>query len=211
MKLLSAKMTKSRNAWLTRQKKDIYVQAAKKDGYRSRASYKLIELQTKYKFLKPGMKVVDLGAAPGGWSQVVIDIIGPKGSLWALDILAIDPITNVKVIQGDFTTQEVHDKLISMLEGALLDWVVSDIAPNMSGCTAVDQPKSMDLLENVWDFAKQHLKPQGGLLFKAFQGEGLDEFVKGIKQNFKSVVIKKPNSSRAQSREVYVLARGYNI
>lgn len=205
-------MTNRKNSsWLARQKRDKYVQAAKKEGYRSRASYKLLELQNKYNLIKPGMKVVDLGAAPGGWSQVLAGILGDKGKLWALDILPIDPISNVSIIQGDFTTQQIHDDLSNALNGERLDWVVSDIAPNMSGCISVDQPKSMDLLENVWDFASHHLRPGGGLLFKAFQGEGLDSFINGLKKQFKSVVIKKPNSSRAESREVYVLARGYNI
>ncbi len=209
---VECKMTNRKtSAWLARQKKDKYVQAARKEGYRSRASYKLLELQNKYDFLKPGMKVVDLGAAPGGWSQVVIKIIGEKGCLWALDILPIEPIYNVEIIQGDFTTQEVHDELASSLGKEALDWVISDIAPNMSGCSAVDQPKSMGLLENVWYFAKQHLKSNGGLLFKAFQGEGLDQFINDLKKHFKSVVIRKPDSSRPKSKEIYVLARGYNI
>lgn len=201
----------SSNQWLARQKKDPYVQAAKKEGYRSRASFKLLELQNKYKFLKPGMKVVDLGAAPGGWSQVAAQIVGSHGKLWALDILPIAPILDVEIVQGDFTTQEVHDTLASALNRQKLDWVISDIAPNMSGCTFVDQAKSMDLLENVWDFARQHLSANGGLLCKAFQGEGFDSFVQNLRKSFKSVVIKKPDSSRSKSREVYVLARGYNI
>lgn len=206
-------MTKRKgNRWIARQQKDIYVKASKQDGYRSRASYKLLELQNKYKILKSGMKVVDLGAAPGGWSQVASKIIGSKGKLWALDILPIDPISNnVTCLKGDFNTSEVHDNLSKLLDNTRIDWVISDIAPNITGCSTIDQPRVMELLEQVWTFAQRHLKAQGGLLVKAFQGEGLDEYVRCLKQHFKTVFIKKPDSSRAQSKELYVLARGYNI
>lgn len=203
---------KSSNSWLQRQKKDPYVKASKKDGYRSRASYKLDEFQKKYKIIKPGMNVVDLGAAPGGWSQVASKLVLPKGKVWALDLLPIDPISNVTFIQGDFTDPNVQDKFISLIgDSTRIDWVLSDMSPNMTGTRAIDQPKMMSLLDNVWYFTQQHLAPKGGLLMKAFQGEGLDEFVRSLKLHFEQVIIKKPDSSRSESRELYLLARGYNI
>lgn len=209
---MSKNRTKSSRNWMQRHLNDPYVKASKIDGYRSRASYKLLELQEKYQLLKPGMRVVDLGAAPGGWSQVVAQKIGAKGHVWALDLLPMAPITNVTFIQGDFNTEEIHAALREALGvGTKLDWVLSDLSPNMTGTMAIDQPRSLELLENVLDFAKQHLKPQGGLLAKAFQGEGFDEFVRDLRKNFKQVAIKKPDSSRVESRELYVLARGYNI
>lgn len=203
---------KSSSAWLQRQKNDPYVKASKKAGYRSRASFKLEELHKKYRLLKPGMNVVDLGAAPGGWSQVASKLVSPKGKVWALDLLPMAPISQVTFIQGDFTDAQVQDELISLIgDSTRIDWVLSDMSPNITGTRAIDQPKMMSLLDNVWYFAQEYLSPKGGLLVKAFQGEGLDEFVKCLKVNFEQVIIKKPDSSRAESRELYLLARGYNI
>ncbi|HET9843951.1 MAG TPA: RlmE family RNA methyltransferase, partial [Gammaproteobacteria bacterium] len=175
-------------------------------------SFKLKELQKKYNFLRKGMYVVDLGAAPGGWSQVAVEYILPNGKLWALDLLEMTPIPNVQFIQGDFTDPKIVDTLIqAMGVETKVDWILSDLAPNLTGLIDVDQPKIIHLLESVFNFSNQYLKPQGGLLVKAFQGEGIDTYVKSLKQRFSQVLVRKPDSSRAESREIYVLARGYNI
>lgn len=199
-------------SWIKRHLRDPYVRSAQKEGYRSRASFKLKELQKKYNFLRKGMRVIDLGAAPGGWSQVAIEYILPEGKIWALDLLEITPIPNVHFIQGDFTDPKILDILIqAMGVNTKVDWILSDLAPNLTGHIDVDQPKIIYLLESVLDFSKKHLKPQGGLLVKAFQGEGTDTYVKSLKRDFAQVLVRKPDSSRAESREIYVLARGYNI
>lgn len=198
--------------WLQRQRNDPFVKASKVDGYRSRASYKLLELHNKYQILRKGMKVVDLGAAPGGWSQVIAKLILPQGKLMALDILPMAPIPYVDFIQGDFTEDSVHEQLTTVLGSERgLDWVFSDLAPNLTGLVDVDQANSLELLEKALMFAKQHLKSKGGFLVKAFQGQGTDEYVSLLKKSFDQVLIKKPVSSRAESREIYLLARGYNI
>lgn len=200
-----------KNAWLQRQDKDPFVKMAKAQGYRSRASFKLLELQQKYHLFKPGMNVVDLGAAPGGWTQVIQHIIGKTGHTIALDLLPIAPIDNVTVIQGDFTEEATYANLQRVVENQKIDWVISDMAPNMSGTWIVDQAKSMYLVECALDFAQQTLRQGGGFLVKTFQGEGFEVVLKTLRAHFKKVVIKKPKASRSESREIYLLATGYNI
>ncbi|WP_296803323.1 23S rRNA (uridine(2552)-2'-O)-methyltransferase RlmE [Thiolapillus sp.] len=201
--------SKSSHQWMQRHVNDEYVQRAQRDGYRSRASYKLLEIQEKDKVLKPGQVVVDLGAAPGGWSQVAAGIVGSKGKVLAMDILEMDGIPGVEFLQGDFREQEVMDQLINLLEGRAVDLVVSDIAPNASGVRAVDQPRAMYLAELVLDFARTTLKPGGAFVTKLFQGEGFDDFIRDARSSFTRVVTRKPKSSRPKSREVYVVATGY--
>ncbi len=200
-----------KNAWLQRQDRDPFVKLAKAQGYRSRASFKLLELQQKYRLFKPGMDVIDLGAAPGGWSQVLSHLVGKTGSIIALDLLTIAPIENVTIIQGDFTSQSTDDALQHLLGGKKIDWVVSDMAPNMSGTWMIDQAKSMYLVECALAFAQQTLKNGGGFLVKSFQGNGFEMVLKTLRTHFKTVVVKKPKASRAESREIYLLATGYNI
>lgn len=189
---------------------DEYVKRAQKDGYRSRASYKLLELQEKDRIMKPGQVVVDLGAAPGGWSQIAIKEVGRKGKVLALDILDMDSIPGVDFLQGDFREQEVMDRLLQRLGGRSVDLVISDMAPNVSGVAAVDQPRSMYLVELALDFARQVLSKDGSLVAKVFQGEGFDELIRDARTSFNRVVTRKPKSSRPKSREVYVVATGFN-
>ena len=188
---------------------DEYVKRAQRDGYRSRASYKLLELQEKDRLIKPGQIVVDLGAAPGGWSQVAAELVGRKGRVIAMDILEMDSLAGVEFLQGDFREQEVMDKLLEMLGDAQVDLVISDMAPNVSGVAAVDQPRSMYLCELALDFAMQVLKPGGAFATKIFQGEGFDDFVREARNHFNRVVNRKPKSSRPKSREVYMVATGF--
>jgi len=200
-----------KNAWLQRQDNDPFVKLAKTQGYRSRASFKLLELHQKYKLFKAGMHVIDLGAAPGGWSQVVAKELGKAGHVIALDLLPIVPIENVSVIQGDFTQSTTHDALQHVLNNKKVDWILSDMAPNMSGTWVVDQAKAMYLVECAFDFATHTLKPGGGFLVKTFQGSGFDMVLKNLRAHFKTVLIKKPKASRSESKEIYLLATGYNI
>ncbi len=201
--------SKSSHQWIQRHVNDEYVQRAQRDGYRSRASYKLLELQEKDRILKPGQVVVDLGAAPGGWSQVAAAIVGDQGRVLAMDILEMDAIHGVDFLQGDFREQSVLDELLRMLDGRAVDVVISDIAPNTSGVKAVDQPRSMYLCELALDFARNTLKPGGGFITKIFQGEGFDEYIRDTRGSFERVVTRKPKSSRPKSREVYIVATGY--
>ncbi|WP_018274601.1 23S rRNA (uridine(2552)-2'-O)-methyltransferase RlmE [Teredinibacter turnerae] len=201
--------SKSSHRWLREHFSDQYVKASQKDGYRSRASYKLIELDNKDKLFRPGMTVVDLGAAPGGWSQVAVQHIGDKGQVIASDILPMDSIAGVNFIQGDFTEESVLEELLGAMDGERADLVISDMAPNMSGVAAVDQPKSMYLVELALDMAKQVLKPGGTFVCKVFHGEGFDDFFKDCKASFSKAVTRKPDASRARSREVYLVAKGY--
>lgn len=203
------KKSKSSQDWLRRHFDDHFVKEAQKAGYRSRAVFKLLEIQEKDRILKPGMVVVDLGASPGGWSQIAAPIVGPSGAVIALDILDIEPIQDVTFIQGDFTEQEVYDQLIEVLNDREVDLVMSDMAPNISGMKAVDQPRAMYLAEISMDFAKTVLKPGGDFLTKIFQGEGFDAYLKALRESFNKVVIRKPKASRPKSREVYMLARGF--
>ncbi|MBV4520439.1 23S rRNA (uridine(2552)-2'-O)-methyltransferase RlmE [Pseudomonas sp. SWRI74] len=201
--------SKTSLGWLKRHVNDPYVKQAQKDGYRSRASYKLLEVQEKYKLIRPGMSVVDLGAAPGGWSQVTSRLIGGQGRLIASDILEMDSIPDVTFIQGDFTQDEVLAQILEAVGNSQVDLVISDMAPNMSGTPAVDMPKAMFLCELALDLATRILKPGGNFVIKVFQGEGFDAYVKDARQKFDKVQMIKPDSSRGSSREQYMLAWGY--
>lgn len=204
--------SKSSKSWLQEHFKDEFVQKSWKDGYRSRATYKLIEIQEKDKIIKPGQVVVDLGAAPGGWSQYVVDVLRDKqgnvnGKVIGLDILPIDPLDGVTFIQGDFREDTVLNQLMQAISDYNgIDLVISDIAPNTSGVKAIDQPRSMYLAELAYDFALSNLKPNGSFLCKVFHGSGFDAFVKTARQDFKRVVMRKPKASRARSVETYLLA-----
>jgi len=201
--------SKTSKAWLKEHESDEYVQRSRKDGYRSRASYKLLEIDKSAGLLKSGMTVVDLGAAPGGWSQIAIAKVGDRGRVIASDILPMDTITGVDFVQGDFTDDVVFDAILKTLDDRPVDLVISDMAPNMSGMKAVDQPRAMYLVELAVDFARQVLRSDGVFLAKVFQGEGFDALVRDLRADFNSVAIKKPDASRARSSEVYCLARGF--
>jgi 23S rRNA (uridine2552-2'-O)-methyltransferase len=201
--------SKSSSRWLREHHDDEYVLQARREGYRSRAVYKLIELDEKYALFRPGLTVVDLGAAPGGWSQYAGLRVGERGRVIASDILPMDSIAGVEFIQGDFREQEVFERILSCCVNHSVDLVISDIAPNMSGIDAVDIPRAMYLAELVSDFAKHTLKPGGGLLCKLFQGEGSDAWLRNLRQDFGKVWVKKPKASRPRSREVYVYASGF--
>ena len=185
---------------------DEYVKKSQKEGYRSRAVFKLIEIIDKKHIIKNGDKVLDLGAAPGGWSQVVSKIVGQTGQVIASDILPIEEISGVDFLQGDFTESSVYEKLLNMTKGQKINTVLSDMAPNMSGQLSVDQPKSMYLAELSLDMAIKTLMPNGHFVVKVFQGEGFDAYVQTARQTFKKVAIKKPKASRPRSKEVYLLA-----
>lgn len=187
--------------------KDPYVIQAQKAGYRSRAVFKLLEIQARDKLLRPNMVVIDLGAAPGGWSQVVSDLIGEKGKIFALDCLMMQPLPDVTFIQGDFTDPEVIEKLKQQIFPEQPDLIISDMAPNMSGMSQVDQPKAMYLAESAWFFAEQVLKPGGSFLVKVFQGVGFDQFLQTLRKAFDKVCIRKPKASRQRSKEIYLLAK----
>ena len=199
----------SSKRWLKEHFSDEYVKRAQQAGYPSRAAFKLLELNEKDRLLKSGMTVVDLGAAPGGWSMVAKDLVGDKGQVFALDILPMDSIPGVAFLQGDFTEQATLDALLTMLDGRPVDIVISDMAPNMSGKRSVDQPRSMYLVELALDCAQQILRPGGTFLAKIFHGEGAEAFAKVLKTQFKTVKYRKPKSSRARSREVYLLGQEF--
>lgn len=201
--------SKSSNRWLEEHVNDPYVKKAQIDGYRSRASYKLLELLEKDKLVRPGMLVLDLGSTPGGWSQVVAPRLGAKGKLIASDILPMDAIADVEFIQGDFTEEAVFDQIMTALSGAQADFVMSDMAPNISGVDAADQASSMYLVELALDMARQVLKPGGSFVAKVFHGEGHEQYLKEVRTSFDKVVIRKPAASRARSREVYVVGKGF--
>jgi 23S rRNA (uridine2552-2'-O)-methyltransferase len=201
--------SKSSHRWLKEHFTDKYVKRAQKEGYRSRAAYKLIEIQEKDKLFRPGMVVIDLGAAPGGWSQLLIKWVQPKGRVIAIDILEMAPISQVEVLQGDFQDQAVIDQLKKQLGTDLVDVVISDMAPNTTGVRAVDQPRSMFLAELALDFALQVLRAEGNFLIKLFQGEGSESFIRMLRQHFKKVFIRKPSSSRSRSREIYLVGTGF--
>lgn len=201
--------SKSSAGWLKEHFDDQYVQRSKEDGYRSRASYKLLEMNEKDRLFRPGMTVVDLGAAPGGWSQIAIEKVGDNGVVIASDILEMEPIADVTFIQGDFTEDAVYDQIMAAIGERPVDLVISDMAPNMSGMAAIDQPKAMYLVELALDLATRTLKKDGVFLAKVFQGEGFDQYLQQIRDNFKSVITRKPEASRARSREVYLLAKGF--
>lgn len=204
-----AKKGSSSKGWLKEHFDDSYVQRAQREGYRSRACYKLLELNEKDKLIKPGMTVIDLGSAPGGWSQVAVDLVGHKGRVVASDILPMDGLAGVDFVQGDFTDQQVFDSIMELLDGQAVDLVISDMAPNMSGMAAIDQPQSMYLVELALDMARQVLRPGGCFVAKVFQGEGFDTLLKEMRESFKVVQSRKPAASRSRSREIYQLGKGF--
>ncbi|QSP93323.1 23S rRNA (uridine(2552)-2'-O)-methyltransferase RlmE [Marinobacter salinisoli] len=201
--------SKSSKQWLNEHVNDVYVKRAQNEGYRSRASYKLLELIDKDKLVRPGMVTMDLGSAPGGWSQVLASIVGDKGRVIASDILPMDAMAGVDFIQGDFTEDDVFDEIMAILDNAPVDLVVSDMAPNISGINAADQASSMYLVELALDMARQVLKPGGSFVAKVFQGAGYDEYLKDVRSSFDKVLIRKPDASRPRSREVYLVAKGF--
>jgi 23S rRNA (uridine2552-2'-O)-methyltransferase len=204
-----AKKKSSSKAWLKEHRDDPYVQQAQREGYRSRACYKLLELQDRDRLIRPGMTVVDLGSAPGGWSQVAAELVGHGGRVVASDILPMDAIAGVEFIQGDFTEERVFEQILAAIDGQSVDVVVSDMAPNMSGMTAVDQPRAMYLVELALDLARRVLAPGGSFVAKVFQGEGFDALVRDARTSFDKVLTRKPQASRPRSREVYLVARGF--
>jgi 23S rRNA (uridine2552-2'-O)-methyltransferase len=199
--------SKSSHQWLKSHFDDEFVKRAQREGYRSRAVYKLEEIQRKDRILRPGMTVVDLGAAPGGWSQYAAQLLAGKGRIIALDILPMEPLAGVEFLHGDFREAAAFDRLLELLGGAPVDLVMSDMAPNISGMQAVDQPGSMYLAELAVDFADRVLRKDGVVLFKAFQGEGFAPLVKALRARYQALRVRKPRASRPRSREVYVLAK----
>lgn len=201
--------SKSSRRWLNEHFDDPYVQQAQREGFRGRAAFKLQELDERHGLLRKGQRVVDLGAAPGAWCQVVQQVQEGNGKLFALDILPMEPLEGVTIIEGDFTEDEPLAALEAALDGGKVDLVLSDMAPNISGMRAVDQPRAMYLAELALDFAKNWLKPGGDFLVKVFQGEGFDPFLADCRGLFDKVSIKKPSASRPRSREVYIMARSF--
>jgi 23S rRNA (uridine2552-2'-O)-methyltransferase len=201
--------SKSSSSWLQRHVSDPFVKQAQRDGYRSRSAYKLTELNDKDRLIRPGMRIMDLGSAPGGWSQVAGKLVGAKGRVLATDILPMDPIKNVDFIQGDFTDDAVVAKLLDWLGGGKFDLIVSDIAPNITGIDSADQASSMNFLELALDTVRKTLKPGASFVAKMFQGSGSDQYIKELRTSFEKVLIRKPAASRAESREVYIVAKGY--
>jgi 23S rRNA (uridine2552-2'-O)-methyltransferase len=201
--------SKSSQKWLSEHFSDEYVKKAQTDGYRSRAVYKLQEIQERDRILQQGMKVLDLGAAPGGWSQYATKLIGSKGRIVASDILPLDPLPFVEFVLGDFREETVLAEILTLLDSDKADLVISDMAPNMSGVDAVDQPRAVYLCELALDMARQVLKPGGAFLVKLFQGAGSEAYIREVRSSFTTVKIRKPAASRPRSREVYVLAQGF--
>ena len=201
--------SKSSTRWLQEHFDDEYVKLSQKEGYRSRAVYKLKELQQKDRLIQHGMTVLDLGAAPGGWSQYGVELVGKNGRVIASDILPIDPLPFVEFIQGDFTEERILNEILDLIGNDKADVVISDMAPNLSGNDAVDQPSSIYLCELALDISKQILAENGTMVVKLFQGAGSDEYLKEVRQCFRQVKIRKPKASRARSREVYVVAQRY--
>lgn len=199
----------SSNRWLKEHFSDIYVKRAKQEGFRARSVYKLMEIQERYKIIKPNMVVVDLGASPGGWSEYVVKLVSPGGKVFALDILPMQPINGVEFIQGDFTQNNVVQDLYTRLNDLKVDAVLSDMAPNLSGLSIVDQVRSTDLSERAFVFAKKVLKPDGLFLTKTFQGAGFNTFLKRLRHNFAQVKVIKPEASRSRSSEIFLLANGF--
>ena len=202
--------SKSSKRWLQEHLSDPHVKRSREQGYRSRASAKLLEIQRRDCLIRPGMTVVDLGAAPGGWSQVARKSVGAGGKVVAVDLLPMAPIAGVEFVQGDFSDGEVLDRVLERLGGAAADLVISDMAPNMSGMKEVDQPRAMDLAELALDLAQRILAPRGSLLVKVFQGAGCERFRAALKSGFAVVKTRKPDASRARSSEMYLLASGFH-
>jgi 23S rRNA (uridine2552-2'-O)-methyltransferase len=205
----SMKKSKSSKRWLKEHFSDIHVKRAKQEGFRARSVYKLIEIQERYKIIKPNMNIVDLGAAPGGWSEYLAQLIDSKGKIFALDILLMQPIKGVDFICGDFTQEEVVKELHARLDGQKIDVVLSDMAPNFTGLRVVDQAQTVDLVERALFFAQMVLKTRGVFLTKIFQGGGFDNFLKSLRQSFGEVKVVKPDASRSRSSEVFLLARDF--
>ena len=203
------KKKSSSRAWLKEHHDDIFVQRAQKEGYRSRAVYKLMEINDKDQVLRRGMSVLDLGSAPGGWSQVAAKLVGEAGRVVASDILSMDALPDVVFVQGDFTEQETYDRIVASLNDKPLDVVLSDMAPNMSGMPEVDQPRSMYLVELATELAERALAPGGAFITKVFQGEGFEPWFRQIRDRFDRVTTRKPAASRPRSREVYIVASGF--
>jgi len=203
--------SKSSKRWLQEHFDDVYVKKAQAEGYRSRAIYKLKEVDDKEHLLKPGMTVVDSGAAPGGWTQYVAEKLNGNGIIVALDLLSMDALPEVTFIQGDFREDEVLQKLMDVVPERGVDLLLSDMAPNMSGAAAIDIPRAMYLAELAFDFGNKMLKPGGAMLMKIFHGSGFDELIRLARLQFDRVVIRKPSASRSRSSETYLLAKGYNL
>ena len=204
-----AKKKSSSKAWLKEHRDDVFVQRAQREGYRSRACYKLLELNERDRLIRPGMRVVDLGAAPGGWSQVAGSLVGAKGRVIATDILPMDTLEDVEFIQGDFPEDAVFDALLEAIGDHPVDLVMSDMAPNMSGVAAVDLPRAMYLVELAVDMATRVLAPKGAFVAKVFQGEGFDELFRTLREQYATVLTRKPEASRPRSREVYIVAKEF--
>jgi 23S rRNA (uridine2552-2'-O)-methyltransferase len=203
--------TGSSQRWRARQERDVYVEQASREGWRSRAVFKLVEIQGKERLLKRGAVCVDLGAAPGGWSQLAARLVGETGRVVAVDLLPMEPIAGVEFLAGDFMSPETLGKLKELLGGRPVDVVLSDMAPNISGNRAIDQPRILALLEEALVFAREVLRPGGDFLAKAFQGEGIDSFTRELKRHFRTVKTMKPRASRPESREIYLLARSLGM
>ena len=203
--------SKSSSRWLREHFNDPYVKRAQAEGWRSRAVFKLEQIQAKERLLTPGKVCVDLGSAPGSWSQLAAQLVAPRGRVVAVDLLAMEPIPGVEFLQADFTNPETVTQLKELLGGIPVDLVMSDMAPNISGNRATDQPRTVALLEEAMLFATEVLKPGGDLLVKAFQGEGIDEFTRDLRRHFATVKTLKPKASRPESREIYLLARTYGM
>ncbi len=201
--------SKTSKKWMDEHVNDPYVKKAQQDGYRSRASYKLIEINEKDALYRPGSTVVDLGAAPGGWSQIIAPAVGEHGRVIASDILPMDSIIGVNFIQGDFTEEAVYEEILAALDGGQADTVVSDMAPNLSGVKNTDQYAAMYLVELALDMARNVLKPGGSFCAKVFQGVGYEEYLKEVRQSFNKVIVRKPAASRPRSREVYLVGKGF--
>ncbi len=204
-------MKKSSRAWIDRHISDPYVQKATKLGYRSRAAFKLMQIHEKDRLFQKGQTVLDLGASPGGWAQQLVKILGPKGTVVAVDLLPMEPIAGVTFIQGDFLADNTLEALKTVCPPKGVDWIISDMAPNLSGMAAIDQPRMMLLAETTLELAPLILKPKGGLLIKILQGEGIDDFRRALKEQFSTVQTRKPDASRAESSEIYLLARGFKV
>ena len=206
-----SKPRRSGGSWRERQEKDPYVQQARRDGWRSRAVYKLEQINDKDRLLKPDMVCVDLGSAPGSWSQYVTEKLKGRARIIAVDLLPMDSLPDVDFVQGDFTDDDIFEQLLKLVGEDGADLVMSDMAPNISGNKAVDQPRSMYLVELALDMARRVLKPGGNFVCKVFQGEGFDQFVVDARNSFKRVKVMKPKASRPGSREVYLVARDYQL
>jgi 23S rRNA (uridine2552-2'-O)-methyltransferase len=201
--------TKSSASWLARHVSDPFVKQAQKDGYRARSAYKLIELNDKDRLIRPGMRILDLGSAPGGWSQVAGKLVGARGRVLATDILPMDALENVDFIQGDFTEDAIVQQLLEWLDGAKFDLILSDMAPNTTGIDSADAAKSIYLLELALDTARRTLKSHSNFAAKMFQGSGSDQYLKELRTHFEKVAVRKPEASRKESREVYLVAKGF--